>query len=787
MDLSFYDQQPVFRSRLSFQPLVRTWKRLISAGHHDTPGVYTGLVDRFSATTRLLHPIDNYELIRKHQQLIDDAVSTIFAPTLLEEKRLHAIATPFSNQIIYASPAFRKAFMEEKKDVLLPWDDKVEANIRKARVDLAYKLILKKIYGFEPAGGNAFICAYPDPRENIHNYFELTWDHQFIEVIIPSGFVAPSRDQIMYCHHVNELAGIRDLRSLLPLEEFIFDGIMLIQVKEVTQRESSARIHGLLQEDPALEEPESGKIFKEELGYLLGLQKPATGFTSFISNGWHSSQPFSLIHRLPEQEAVSAMEWIRKELQTKPYCIIDAQTPGAAHPLRPMFNGIGRQTILFMALYTNDSLSGCFELCLPDRAADLHAIIVKLRNVLPDLQSAMQQNRIRMQEKIDRLSRDHFTAVQPAVEWKFNEAAIHYLLESRQGTTPKMEEILFEDVFPLYAAIDIRNSSTERNKALQQDLLTQLLAVKSILVKARQYKSLPLLDELLSEAGETIESVGHLFISSGEQAIYKWLQTDVADLIHVLSDIPELKDEISSYFSALEPPGIINHYQRNFESSITVINDYLSHFLDREQPDAQAIYPHYFERFASDGIEFNLYIGQSISPGQPFKPLYLQNLRLWQLKLLALAARHLYHLKADLLLPLETTQLIMVYNKPISISFRTAERKFDVDGIYNARYEVVKKRIDKAYIRNSNERLTRPGTISIVYFNERDAEEYNRHINFLRKEQLLEGDVEKLELEDLQGVNGLKALRVSVCYQAKAEHENSPEEQRQAGQKKVEP
>jgi hypothetical protein len=75
----------------------------------------------------------------------------------------------------------------------------------------------------------------------------------------------------------------------------------------------------------------------------------------------------------------------------------------------------------------------------------------------------------------------------------------------------------------------------------------------------------------------------------------------------------------------------------------------------------------------------------------------------------------------------------MVYNKPISISFRTAERKFDVDGIYNARYEVVKKRIDKAYIRNSNERLTKPGTISIVYFNETDAEEYIRHINFLRK------------------------------------------------------
>jgi hypothetical protein len=786
MDQPFYDQQPVFRSRLSFLPLVKTWKRLIIAGHNDA-GTFSALADRFSATQKFLHPIDNYELLKKHQQLIDDAVSTIFAPTLLEEKRLHAIATPFSNQIIYASPAFRKAFMEEKADALLPWDDKVEANIRKARLDLAYKLILKKIYGFELAGGNSFICAYPDPRENIHNYFELTWDHQFIEVIVPPGFAVPDQDRIRYCHHVNELAGVRDLRSLIQLEDFIFDGLMLVQVKEVTQRETSARIRSLLLEDPELEAPDSEKIFKEELGYLLGMQKPDAGFTSFISNGWRGTQPFSLIHRLPEAEAAHAIEWIRKELQTRPYIIVDAQALDSAHPLQPVFHGSNRQSILFMALYANDAVTGCFELGLPDRAAALHAVIVKLRHVLPDLQMAMQQNRVRMQEEIDRLISDHFTAVQPAVEWKFNEAAIHFLLQSRQGIPPKMEEILFDDVFPLYAAIDIRNSSTERNTALQQDLLTQLLAVKSILVKSRQYKSLPLLDELLSEAAETIESVGHLFISSGEQVIYKWLQTDIADLLHVLSDIPELKEEIAAYFSALEPPGIINVHQRNFENSITVINDYLSHLLDREQPDAQAIYPHYFERFASDGIEFNLYIGQSISPKNPYQPLYLQNLRLWQLKLLALAARHLYQMKAGLLLPLETTQLIMVYNKPISISFRTAERKFDVDGIYNARYEVVKKRIDKAYIRNSNERLTKPGTISIVYFNESDAEEYIRHINFLRKEQLLEGEVEKLDLEDLQGVNGLKALRVSVCYQPDVANENSSEEKRQPGQRKVEP
>jgi hypothetical protein len=65
-----------------------------------------------------------------------------------------------------------------------------------------------------------------------------------------------------------------------------------------------------------------------------------------------------------------------------------------------------------------------------------------------------------------------------------------------------------------------------------------------------------------------------------------------------------------------------------------------------------------------------------------------------------------------------------VYSKPISISFRNVERKFDVDGGYSARYEVIKKRIDKVRIKHSHERLTKPGTIAIVYSHSDEEKEY---------------------------------------------------------------
>ncbi len=93
------------------------------------------------------------------------------------------------------------------------------------------------------------------------------------------------------------------------------------------------------------------------------------------------------------------------------------------------------------------------------------------------------------------------------------------------------------------------------------------------------------------------------------------------------------------------------------------------------------------------------------------------------------------------------------------------EKKFDVDGAYNARYEIIKKRIDKAHIKGTTERITCPGKIAIIYGNDEDAAYYKRYISFLQSKKLITNDpAEELEVEDLPGVNGLKALRVAIDY-----------------------
>src|SRR5436190_6318169 len=84
---------------------------------------------------------------------------------------------------------------------------------------------------------------------------------------------------------------------------------------------------------------------------------------------------------------------------------------------------------------------------------------------------------------------------------------------------------------------------------------------------------------------------------------------------HIHSAQPVIAKEIENYFAALDPQlGTIYHHRKDYENSITKINDTLARFIDKEEAAAQKVFPHYFERYVTDGVDFNIYMGQSISP-----------------------------------------------------------------------------------------------------------------------------------------------------------------------------
>jgi hypothetical protein len=259
----------------------------------------------------------------------------------------------------------------------------------------------------------------------------------------------------------------------------------------------------------------------------------------------------------------------------------------------------------------------------------------------------------------------------------------------------ELQSIVFENVHPLYALSDIRGSSVQRERAIQTDLLAQLALAREVIGTAYAARRLPSLDQLRYRIDRYGEQIGVSVAAGDEVGIIAFLRAEVESLFeHVATFGDGVRDKIAAYRAALDPRlGAVYRQRRVFEESVTRIGDTISSYLDLEEQAAQDIFPHYFEKQKTDGVDHQIYVGASLVEDGRFNPIYLKSLRLWQLMVVCGIAARADRLSAELLVPLQTTHLVLVQHAPMSIRFRFDEKRFDVDGAYDLRYEIVKKRI----------------------------------------------------------------------------------------------
>ena len=375
-----------------------------------------------------------------------------------------------------------------------------------------------------------------------------------------------------------------------------------------------------------------------------------------------------------------------------------------------------------------------------------------------------------MDSEVESIIKEKCTAVHPSVEWRFRQAAFHYMDHLRMGQPVDMEQIIFKSVRPFFAQTDIRGSSEARNKGVQADLMEQLTLAQNIMKWAGEAKSWPLLQELQYLIEKQIENVQSGLATGDEESVTVFLQHDIEPTYEELLKIgPGVIRAIEKYRKALDPTmGVIYRKRKEFEDSISILNETLSSYLDREEAGAQAIFPHYFEKHQTDGIDYMIYMGASMIEEGTLNPFYIKNLALWQLIVACGMAWHTNRIKPELKVPLDTCHLILMNRTPLSIRFRYDEKRFDVDGAYDIRHEIIKSRIDKAVVKGNGERLTQPDRIAIVYSHPEEQREVQRHIEFLQAKRTLTDDLEFLDVEDLSGVRGLQALRVGVNIKEQA-------------------
>src|SRR5690606_40315973 len=109
--------------------------------------------------------------------------------------------------------------------------------------------------------------------------------------------------------------------------------------------------------------------------------------------------------------------------------------------------------------------------------------------------------------------------------------------------------------------------------------------------------------------------------------------------------------------------GVIYKRRGAFEEALGQINSFVGGMVDQAEDGAQRMFPHYFEKYKTDGVEFTLYLGQSLLKNKTFDEFYIRNFRLWQLILMCSIEQQMVRIKPSLKSRLDITQLILVDRK----------------------------------------------------------------------------------------------------------------------------
>lgn len=714
-------------------------------------------------------PVENIEKYRDVLELIFVSMTNV---TQDESVLPWAVGMPMRPLFVYGTDAFFKIMIDEKNRKInkaVPADQK---EMRERNLRMVYTLILERIYKFSPFHKNEIIHTFVDENTGLLRHLKINIDTRFIDVQ-PVGEI-PDLFNIAGQGQIDEEGGFDKLEKLLPLSLFKFRGISLVTISDETVKYAVESIKNTIVTHNRHSENECYRDVSLALKTLV--QSNAVEFNltplfrvndKLVLPAMHEVKSVLMGEDKEYTSARNAYQSFAEEYVRNPKPLVYKTISPKEAKLYPFLNACTRtgiQSFFVLPIFNGSRLVGILEIYTRERDLLNERVLAMLDPAFPVLAQLLQISIDDFNAAIDGVIKEKFTSLQPAVQWKFNEAAWHYLQENERTGKGKIETIGFDSVYPLYGAIDIRNSTIERNKAQLNDLQCQFSILLETLQAVKKHYSLALTDEMIYKCRKLKNVLDESITPHSEIKITDFLEKEaVSFLKHFRITHPQAAGIVDTYFEAIEPAkGIAWMHRRQLEESMQMVNSGVNNYLDLMKDELQRSYPCYFERFRTDGVEYDIYIGQSIAPTKPFDLLYLKNLRLWQLSSMAAIAKMTNEMLPAMSKPLQTTQLIFIHSNTIDISFRNDERRFDAEGGYNIRYQVIKKRIDKVHIKDSNERLTQPGKIALVYFNRRDIDEYLSHIQYLQEQQILEDDLEFLDLEELQGVAGLKALRVGI-------------------------
>ncbi|EOR96482.1 : hypothetical protein [Arcticibacter svalbardensis MN12-7] len=761
-----------FKSILSFDHFITFLKERIAQESSGKKSFFLFVLEKFESNAALHGQIDPHTLDQFKEELT--LLYTLLVSPLADERLTYwSLALPMSPILFYGTDALFDLMQQEQCRTVRDAFSTEENKHKKP--EIAYSLIMERLYGFDPLGKNSFVRPLTDKKTGLPKYYRVHIDNRFVKLTHKVELPTLNFERIR--ENLTADTTWELLYDVLPLKNFIFEGFSIITITDVTIEQSLEDIKTIIINHTSYEDESYHLLLKQSLKNLIGNPNISLTLLPLMKVNNKLVFDFQNIHgsiivdlMMKKQLGNEKILELAQMYLDKPMLLFS----GAEESFNPEkfklitdIKETGTLSYAILPITFNKQTVGIIEMSSPLENMINENVLARLETASPLIAQFLKNFSDTVNSKIESIIKDKFTPLQPSVQWKFNEVAWEYLRNSRANEPkPEIGVIRFENVNPLYGAIDIRNSTLERNRALSDDLKVQFGLLIQTLESLGSTVHLTLVNGIIFKCQNMLASLETELIDDLQVRMKDFLEIEVDSFLqHFRQSNVKTREIIALYDQATDAlTGEAFANRRSLELSLQTINTSINSYLECLSQEMWDTYPCYFEKFRTDGVEYDIYIGQSIAPDQPYDSLFLKNIRLQQLSAMAGIAKLTRSLLPQMSVAMHTTQLIYINANAIDISFRNDERRFDVEGTYNIRYQIIKKRIDKVHVKQTGERLTQPDKIALVYFNQRDAEEYRDYIHYLQGQHILNNEVEELELEELQGVNGLKALRVGVVY-----------------------
>ncbi len=767
MDIHLYNESP-FKTIISFHKLIESFEEIALSDVDYRSNYAKAILKQIESIPELRTGIEDYSIIKNNEALIKNILADLF-PTALTQNEIKAVTIPFQNISFNYTERFKK--------ILKNAGDEFYMEIRDFDDHQFYInnccLILGNYYKQRIDFNRPFFYDIPD-EDGIEKHYRILYNADFMEITPTENAVNLTQDDIDLL--IDNYDDIELWKTKFPKGSWILKGFGIVSLFDATTESAISNLKSNLLK-PDRESVTTDEVVANIFRSIFKIPNLKVGFIiynpeeeKFVKPAKLESQlqSFLLSHdqEIDCKNAFFGCSFENLLTKKEPFVISNVKKfieESSNKKLGEHLLKQGIQSCIFAPVIKDDHLLGVLEL-VSSNVRDLNTVnATKLELVLPYLTDTIDRYNTDMQHQIEAIIQREYTTIHPSVYWKFKRESQNYFQNMNHTKDYIFKEIVFKNVYPLYGQIDIKGSSEHRNETVKTDLKNQLSALLEIFNSQDPNTNLVLLEQRKFELESFREELESPLKADTEQHIQRYIEEEIHPLLKNTKETVKSEKLERLYFESLdEKTGLFYQERKKFDNAMSIINKKLASVLDRKQIEAQQIYPHYYERFKTDGVEHNLYIGASIAPTKPFDIMYLHNLRLWQLQTLCEMELEHHQLKESLPYELDVTSLILVFSAPLSIRFRMDEKRFDVDGTYNARYEVVKKRIDKSNIKGTKERITEKEKITIVYSQNSEEAEYLKYIKYLQHKKILEPSIEQFEVEDLQGVSGLRAIRVKV-------------------------